>query len=139
MKYEFRVGDYVEDRAGYRGCVIRSDLLYFEDIFKKYIIAVEFGNEGPITYALTADEVKRKFKRIGKYDFTDCAVEDIEPLMIEKPVSMYCGDGKTNSPSDYRRVALQDEFNDKVMKKINELVVAVNELRMRDAKESKDD
>lgn len=139
MKYEFRVGDYVEDRAGYRGCVIRSDLLYFEDIFKKYIIAVEFGNEGSITYALTADEVKRKFKRIGKYDFTDCAVGDIELLMIEKPVSMYCGDGKTNSPSDYRRVALQDEFNDKVMKKINELVVAVNELRMRDAKESKDD
>lgn len=139
MKYEFRIGDYAEDRAGHRGCVIRSVPLYFEGIFKKYIIAVEFGNEGSITYALTADEVKRKFKRIGKYDFTDCDVGDIEPLMIEKPVSMYCGDGKTNSPSDYRRVALQDEFNDKVMKKINELVEAVNELRMRDAKESKDD
>lgn len=137
MKYEFRVGDYFEDRAGYRGCVIRSDLLYFEDIFKKYIITVEFSNEESLTYAFTADEAKQKFKRIGKYDFTDCNVGDIEPLLIEKPVSMYCGDGKTNSPSDYRRVARQDEFNDKVMKKINEIVEAVNELRMRDAKESK--
>lgn len=139
MKYSFRVGDYVEDRAGYCGCVMRSDILYYQDAFKKYLITVEFSNDGSVTYALTGDEVKRKFKRIGRYDFTDCGVGDIEPILIEKPVSMYCGDGKTNSPSDYRRVARQDEFNDKVIKKLNELVDAVNELRMRDAKESKDD
>ena len=139
MKYEFHVGDYAETKDGNRGYVIKSDLLCYQDIVTGYIITVKFSNEGSITYELTADEVKRKFKRISKYDFTDCDVGDIEPLMIEKPVSMYCGDGKTNSPSDYRRVALQDEFNDKVMKKINELVDAVNELRMRDAKESKDD
>lgn len=139
MKYNFRVGDYVEDRAGYCGCVMRSDILYYQDAFKKYLITVEFSNDGAITYALTDDEAKRKFKRIGQYDFTDCDVGDIEPILIEKPVSVYCGDGKTNSPSDYRRVARQDEFNDKVIKKLNELVDAVNELRMRDAKESKDD
>lgn len=139
MKYDFRVGDYFETRTGLCGCVIRIDFLCDQDVFKKYLITVKFGNEGTISYAFTDDEAKQKFKRIGKYDFTDCNVGDIEPLLIEKPVSMYCGDGKTNSPSDYRSVALQDEFNDKVMKKINELVDAVNELRMRDAKESKDD
>lgn len=139
MKYEFRIGDYAETKDGNRGYVIKSDLLCYQDIVTGYIITVKFSNEETMTYEFTANEVKRKFKRIGKYDFTDCDVGDIEPLMIEKPVSMYCGDGKTNSPSDYRRVALQDEFNDKVMKKINELVEAVNELRMRDAKESKDD
>lgn len=138
MKYEFRIGDYFETRTGLCGCVIRSELLYYQDVFKKYLITVGFSNEGTITYAFTDDEAKRKFKRIGQYDFTDCDVGDIEPLLIEKTVSMYCGDGKTNSPSDYRRVARQDEFNDKVMKKLNELVDAVNELRMRDAKESKD-
>lgn len=124
MKYEFRVGDYVEDRAGYRGCVIRIDLLYFEDIFKKYIIAVDFGNEGSITYALTADEVKQKFKRIGKYDFTKKDEGKIEPL-------------------DYAERTLRETSSGAIlrayMKKINELVEAVNELRMRDAKESKDD
>lgn len=128
MKYDFRVGDYVEDRAGYRGCVIRSDLLYFEDIFKKYIIAVEFGNEGSITYALTADEVKRKFKRIGQYDFTKKA-EDKDDDKIE--------------PLDYAQRFMRGSTIDTTfisyMKKINELVDAVNELRMRDAKESKDD
>lgn len=139
MKYEFRIGDYAETKDGNRGYVIKSDLLCYQDIVTGYIITVEFSNEESLTYAFTADEAKQKFKRIGKYDFTDCNVGDIEPLLIEKPVSMYCGDGKTNSPSDYRRVARQDEFNDKVMKKINEIVEAVNELRMRDAKESKDD
>lgn len=139
MKYDFRVGDYAETKVGNHGYVIKSDLLCYQDIVTGYIITVKFSNEETMTYEFTANEAKRKFKRIGKYDFTDCNVGDIEPLLIEKPVSMYCGDGKTNSPSDYRRVARQDEFNDKVMKKINEIVEAVNELRMRDAKESKDD
>ena len=42
---------------------------------------------------------------------------------------MYCGNDKTNSPSDYKKVFEQNELNDKVIDKINELVEAVNELR----------
>lgn len=118
MKYNFRVGDYFENRTGLCGCVIRSDLLYFQDVFKKYLITVEFSNEGTITYAFTDDEAKRKFKRIGQYDFIKKEEGKIEPLACE-------------TASDYS--------NEKLRKKINELVDAVNELRMRDAKESKDD
>ena len=53
----------------------------------------------------------------------------ILPMLINKNVSMYYGNGKTNSPSDYKKVFEQNELNDKVIDKINELVDAVNELR----------
>jgi hypothetical protein len=140
MKYDFRVGDYVEEatgRVGYIQSICQCEQCKARGFYEPFVLYTD-GNGDYIT-AYEYEKGFPGYKRIGQYDFTDCAVGDIEPLMIEKPVSMYCGDGKTNSPSDYRRVALQDEFNDKVMKKINELVVAVNELRMRDAKESKDD
>lgn len=118
MKYEFRIGDYFETRTGLCGCVIRSELLYYQDVFKKYLITVGFSNEGTITYAFTDDEAKRKFKRIGKYDFTKEDKDEIEPLIYN------------NTP---------DWDDSLILDKINELVDAVNELRMRDAKESKDD
>lgn len=124
MKYDFRVGDYFENRTGLCGCVIRIDFLYDQDVFKKYLITVEFGNEGTISYAFTDDEAKQKFKRIGKYDFTEEDKDKIEHLnFTEKTIR------KTSSG------AILHAY----MKKINELVDAVNELRMRDAKESKDD
>lgn len=137
MEYEFHVGDYVETNGGSKGYISDTKIPWWKCTFS----GADKFNEGFIYNIIGAGrgDVERFYNRIGQYDFTDCDVRDIEPLLIEKTVSMYCGDGKTNSPSDYRRVARQDEFNDKVMKKINELVDAVNELRMRDAKESKDD
>ena len=124
MKYEFRIGDYAETKDGNRGYVIKSDLLCYQDIVTGYIITVEFGNEGSITYALTADEVKRKFKRIGKYDFTEEDKDKIEHLNFTEKTLRETSSG-----------AILHAY----MKKINELVYAVNELRMREAKESKDD
>lgn len=118
MKYEFHVGDYVETVTGLIGWVSNVDRNY---------ITIK-SNTGITSGPWSIPNEQYHFNRIGQYDFTDCDVGDIEPLLIEKPVNMYCGDGKTNSPSDYRRVARQDEFNDKVIKKINELVETVNQL-----------
>lgn len=124
MKYDFRVGDYVETKDGNRGYVIKSDLLCYQDIVTGYIITVKFSNEETMTYEFTANEAKRKFKRIGKYDFTEEDKDKIEHLnFTEKTLR------ETSSGAILRAY----------MEKINELVDAVNELRMRDAKESKDD
>ena len=49
-------------------------------------------------------------------------------MLINKHISIYRGNGKTNSPSDYKTVFEQDELNDKMIDKINELVDAVNRL-----------
>lgn len=127
MKYEFRIGDYFENRTGLCGCVIRVDFLYDQDVFKKYLITVEFGNEGTISYAFTDDEAKQKFKRIGQYDFTKKDEGKIAPLI--KSWTLEDVDSKGEYYLDSREI----------IKKINELVDAVNELRMRNAKESKDD
>lgn len=118
MKYEFHVGDYAETKDGNRGYVIKSDLLCYQDIVTGYIITVKFSNEETMTYEFTANKAHRQFNRIGRYDLTEKEKSKIEPLACE-------------TASDY--------LNEKLRKKINELVDAVNELRMRDAKESKDD
>ena len=124
MKYEFRIGDYVETKDGRCGYVIRSDLLCYQDIVTGYIIVVKFSDEETMTYEFTANEAKRKFKRIGQYDFTEKDEGKIEPLNYTERTLR-----ETSSGAILRAY----------MKKINELVDAVNELRMRDAKESKDD
>lgn len=127
MKYEFHVGDYVEDNYGKVGYInsvkyIKSNKGVFYDIEIVYynadIVGVFHGDQSLIQY---------HFNRIGQYDFTK--KNKVEPLLINKNVSLYCGNGKTNSPSDYKKVFEQNELNDKVIDKINELVDAVNELR----------
>lgn len=76
------------------------------------------SNEGTISGPWSIPEEQYHFNRIGQYDFTKKEEGKIEPLACE-------------TASDYS--------NEKLRKKINEIVDAVNELRMRDAKESKDD
>lgn len=127
MKYEFHVGDYVETKDGQIGYISACIPMSVGDYYTLFSFCVK-GKRLKEIHAGEIIDLPKHFNRIGQYDFTDCDVGDIKPLLIEKTVSMYCGDGKTNSPSDYRRVARQDEFNDKVIKKINELVEAVNQL-----------
>ena len=118
MKYEFRIGDYAETKDGNRGYVIKSDLLCYQDIVTGYIITVKFSNEETMTYEFTANEAHRQFNRIGRYDFTEKEKSKIEPFQVNPALTEYAS-----------IFAISD--------KINELVDAVNELRMRDAKESK--
>lgn len=123
MKYDFRVGDYVEDvtgRVGYIQSICQCEQCKARGFYEPFILYKD-GNSD----CITVYEYEKGFpgyKRIGQYDFTKKAEDKdndkIEPLACE-------------TASDYS--------NEKLRKKINELVDAVNELRMRDEKESKDD
>lgn len=119
MKYEFHVGDYVEDvtgRVGYIQSICQCEQCKARGFYEPFVLYTD-GNSD----CITVYEYERGFpgyKRIGQYDFTKKDEGKIEPLACE-------------TASDYS--------NEKLRKKINELVDAVNELRMRDAKESKDD
>ena len=127
MKYEFHVGDYVEDitgRIGYINSICRCKYCKERGFYEPHIMY----NNGDTDY-ITAYEYDKgllDYKRIGKYDFTK--KDKVEPLLINKHISIYCDNGKTNSPSDYKTVFEQDELNDKMIDKINELVDAVNRL-----------
>lgn len=103
MKYEFRIGDYAETKDGRRGYVIKSDLLCYQDIVTGYIISVKFSNEETLTYEFTANEAHRQFNRIGNYDFA-------EGTKTPAITSLTCADENA------------------MLRKINELVGAVNEL-----------
>lgn len=120
MKYEFHVGDYVETIGGFVGWICRTR----DDGY------IWVANKDIASFCYRMPEQLEYFNRIGQYDFTK--KNKVEPLLINKNVSLYCGNGKTNSPSDYKKVFEQNELNDKVIDKINELVDAVNILRKRE-------
>lgn len=111
MKYEFHVGDYVEDitgRIGYIHSFCNCKDCRERGFYEPYIIY----NNGDCDY-LTAYEYEQGFpnhKRIGQYDFTKKDDNKIEPLTCE-------------IASDYS--------NEKLRKKINELVEAVNLLKKK--------
>ena len=126
MKYEFHVGDYVEDitgRIGYINSICHCKYCKERGFYEPHIMY----NNGDTDY-ITAYEYDKgllDYKRIGQYDFKK---DKVEHLSINKHISIYCGNGKTNSPSNYKTAFEQDELNDKMIDKINELVDAVNRL-----------
>ena len=122
MKYEFRPGDYVETKDGQIGYIST----FIHNFDGENTIFVNYRDGRTQGYKFYKDELLRYFNRIGKYDFTK--KDKVEPLLINKHISIYRGNGKTNSPSDYKMVFEQDELNDKMIDKINELVDAVNRL-----------
>lgn len=110
MKYEFHMGDYVENKygeVGYITNVTYSDLHMDKDVF--YNIDIVYYNVKDII-AFHGDQnlILNYFVRIGQYDFTKRDEGKIEPLACE-------------TASDYN--------NEKLRKKVNELVKAVNELK----------
>lgn len=115
MKYDFCVGDYVEDvtgRVGYIQSICQCEQCKARGFYEPFVLYTD-GNSDYIT-AYEHENGFPGYKRIGQYDFTKREKGKIEPLACE-------------TVSDYS--------NEKLRKKINELVDAVNELRMRDAKE----
>lgn len=103
MKYEFHVGDYVETVEGKKGYLSRYQVLSNGDI----VFYVQYKNEKIYPCGVREDGIKYRFVRIGQYDFTKKDEGKIEPLACE-------------TVSDYS--------NEKLRKKINELVEAVNRL-----------
>lgn len=128
MKYEFHVGDYVEDvtgRVGYIQSICQCEQCKARGFYEPFVLYTD-GNSD----CITVYEYEKGFpgyKRIGQYDFTKKDECKIEPLI--KSWTLEDVDSKGEYYLDSREI----------IKKINELVDSVNELRMRDAKESKDD
>lgn len=107
MKYEFHVGDYVETSGGHEGYILKYNC--FSDEFPAvWFLTVYHKEYGHSTvYEVREHCFPAFFNRIGKYDFTKKDDGKIEPLACE-------------TVSDYS--------NEKLRKKINELVEAVNRL-----------
>lgn len=132
MKYEFHVGDYVEDvtgRVGYIQSICQCEQCKARGFYEPFVQYTD-GNSD----CITVYEYEKGFpgyKRIGKYDFTENDESKIEPLAEEyiKSFPIY-KTTTTGNDSEWRSIDIGA-----VGKKINELVEAVNELRMRDAKE----
>ena len=99
MKYEFRVGDYVETKGGATGYVSDDKELWWRCTNKSDSYEVGFE------YNISGIE-KGNYNRIGKYDFTKPEVKKIEHFEYNHLFS-----------------------GELITAKINELVDAVNELR----------
>ena len=134
MKYEFHIGDYVEDatgRVGYIQSICQCEQCKARSFYEPFVLYTD-GNGDYIT-AYEYEKGFPGYKRIGQYDFTKKAEDKIEPLAEEYIKSFpICKTTTTGNDSEWRSIDIGV-----VGKKINELVDAVNELRMRDAKESK--
>ena len=129
MKYEFHVGDYVETKDGKIGYI--TQVIFSNEVneVKRWCsMRIIHGlNDFIISFEGYEDLIPDKFNRIGQYDFTKKG--KIELLTSLDTVSTYCGDGKSNTSSDYKRVLAQDEFNNKkTVDKINEIIEVVNRL-----------
>lgn len=114
MKYEFHVGDYVETSGGHEGYILKYSC--FPDEFPATwyltIYHKEYGHS--TVYEVRENCFPEFFNRIGRYDFTKKDKNKIESL-------------------DYTERFIRESTVGSTlisyMKKINELVDAVNELR----------
>lgn len=119
MKYEFHVGDYVETKDNEVGYITETNSTYMPYIAYKL-------NDGETYYQTVGcqdDNIWRPrlmkiFNRIGQYDFTKKDEGKIEPLKKSWTLTDDV-DGKGEYYFDSREV----------IKKINELVEAVNRLK----------
>lgn len=113
MKYEFHVGDYVETKNDARGYVGDVDEMIWQctQNSNDYMYAAGY------TYHIPVEELNGCFNRIGQYDFTKKDEGKIEPLV--KSWILEDADSKGEYYFDSREI----------IKKINELVDAVNRLK----------
>lgn len=119
MNYEFHVGDYVETKDGEVGyiykvchCSLCEDRGFYEPSIR-YVN----GDVDYISFS-QAENLSANFKRIGQYDFAKSEQPNgIKPLI--KSWILDDGDDKGEYYFDAREV----------IRKINELVDAINELR----------
>lgn len=117
MKYEFHVGDYVETKANSFGYISCAD----NDEVSWYCVHDADGHRAGEEYYVAGienDELALYYNRIGQYDFTKPNKENsIKPLI--KSWVLDDADSANEYYFDSREV----------IRKINELVDAVNELR----------
>lgn len=116
MKYEFHVGDYVETAEGDVGYVAMVDMGTGD-----VSMDIKLTKDGANVYrcqAFTLDSAPHLFNRIGQYDFTKPDKEDGIKLLIKSWVL-----DDADSTNEYYFDSRE------VIRKINEMVDAINELR----------
>lgn len=123
MKYEFHVGDYVESCNGSVGYLTEGETWYSGTVGDDVVhlsgsttVDVSCGFT-PFTITIPFSDISKYFNRIGQYDFTKKDEGKIEPLV--KSWILEDADSKGEYYFDSREI----------IKKINELVDAVNRLK----------
>lgn len=113
MNYEFHVGDYVETRGGFVGWVS-----YVDENDKSCIVITD--RDGTMSGPWHPLGNERNFLRIGAYDFTKKEKKKIEPIS-ECNKHIFANSIKPDNQ-------LVRTVSEDILKKINELVDAVNKL-----------
>lgn len=124
MNYEFHVGDYVETVDGWVGYVDYWKI-YWSDVCHEHAlilrgIAKKDGKELPMDFNFVCSDIPRHFNRIGKYTFgrfTKKEKKEIMRLREDDSWLTFRNTNKANVNLCY------------IIKRINELVDAVNKLR----------
>lgn len=116
MNYEFHVGDYVETVSGAKGYI--DQILYKEPYYFKWMVTDTDGAEFSEFCEARCDDLN-KYARIGQYVFT-------KPEQ-SKEIDKLTPNGWCMGTS-----------GDDLIRKINELVDAVNELRYINGKQEKE-
>lgn len=123
MNYEFHVGDYVETVDGWVG-YIDYWKIYWSEVCHEHAlilrgIAKKDGKELPMDFNFVCSDIPRHFNRIGKYTFgyfTKKETKKIMRLSEDDSWLTFRNTNKANVNLCY------------IIKRINELVDAVNKL-----------
>lgn len=119
MNYEFHVGDYVKTRAGFIGYIDNISDLDNDNI----AVHVCFSNGDTKFFRVNDLNITNNFLRIGAYDFTKKEKKKIMRLSEDDSWLTFRNTNKANVNLCY------------IIKRINELVDAVNKLMDKEDEE----
>lgn len=118
MNYEFHVGDYVKTRAGYIGYIESINDLENGDS----AVRIRYDDGDSVCFRVNGLNAANNFLRIGIYDFTKKEKKKIVKLSEDDSWLIFRNTNKANVNLCY------------IVKRINELVDAVNLLLDKSAK-----
>ena len=117
MNYEFHVGDYVETWSGVSGHISKFEKWRHPAFIEDSVWFVYTTKKGNSYYFESeVSQLKYEFRRIGAYDFTKKEKKKIARLSEDDSWLTFRNTNKANVNLCY------------IIKRINELVDAVNEL-----------
>ena len=129
MNYEFHVGDYVETVDGWIGYVDYWKIYWSEVCHEPALllrgIAKKDGKELPMDFNFVCSDIPRHFNRIGKYTFEHFTKKEKKKIMRLSEDDSWLTFRNTNKAN----VNLLY-----IIKRINELVDAVNKLMDKEDK-----
>ena len=124
MNYEFHVGDYVETWSGVSGHISKFEKWRHPAFIEDSVWFVYTTKKGNSYYFESeVSQLKYEFRRIGSYDFTKKEKKKIARLSEDDSWLTFRNTNKANVNLCY------------IIKRINELVDAVNKLMDKEDKE----